>query len=270
VTPQRKHGIATAAAAALLATAFSPGQVAPTSAAPQTTVLATAALAAASRPLAGKVITIDPGHNGRNWANPEIINRIVYAGNGVYKACNTTGTSVRGGLTEPAHNLWVARKLRRILERRGARVVFTRTTNRGVGPCITRRARIGNRAKADVVLSIHADGNDAPSTRGFHIIRSTGMVGGDRVERASKRLARTVSRAFHAKTGMPYSTYVGGRHAVMPRRDIGGMNLSKRPAVMVETGNMRNATDASLLSSRSFRLREARALARGLQRFLTH
>jgi N-acetylmuramoyl-L-alanine amidase len=112
-------------------------------------------------------------------------------------------------------------------------VVFTRTTNRGVGPCITRRAKIGNRAKADAVLSIHADGNDARTARGFHIIRSTGMVGGDRVE-----------------------------------RDIGGMNLSRRPAVMVEMGNMRNATDAALLSSRSFRLRAARALARGLQRFL--
>ncbi|MDQ3432312.1 MAG: N-acetylmuramoyl-L-alanine amidase [Actinomycetota bacterium] len=259
-------GAAVAAALAVLAATLGPGQVAPTSATPPAV---TAAAASASRPLAGKVITIDPGHNGRNWAHPEIINRIVYAGNGVHKACNTTGTSTRRGLQESAHNLWVARKLRRILERRGARVVFTRTTNRGVGPCITRRAKIGNRAKSDAVLSIHADGNDAPTARGFHIIRSTGMVGGDRVERASKRLARTVRNAFRARTGMPYSTYVGGRNAMMPRRDIGGMNLSKRPAVMVETGNMRHATDAALLSSRSFRLREARALARGLQRFLT-
>ena len=216
----------------MCAATLGPGQVTPTSATPPATPLATAA-AAVSRPLAGRVITIDPGHNGRNWAHPEIINRIVYAGNGVYKACNTTGTSTRRGLQESAHNLWAARKLRRILERRGARVVFTRTTNRGVGPCITRRAKIGNRAKADAVLSIHADGNDARTARGFHIIRSTGMVGGDRVE-----------------------------------RDIGGMNLSRRPAVMVEMGNMRNATDAALLSSRSFRLRAARALARGLQRFL--
>ncbi len=224
------HSAAAAAALTVCVATLAPGQVAPTSATPP----AAAAVAAAhSRPLAGKVITIDPGHNGRNWAHPEIINRIVYAGNGVYKACNTTGTSTRRGLQESAHNLWVARKLRRILERRGARVVFTRTTNRGVGPCITRRAKIGNRAKADAVLSIHADGNDARTARGFHIIRSTGMVGGDRVE-----------------------------------RDIGGMNLSRRPAVMVEMGNMRNATDAALLSSRSFRLRAARALARGLQRFL--
>jgi N-acetylmuramoyl-L-alanine amidase len=38
--------------------------------------------------------------------------------------------------------------------------------------------------------------------------------------------------------------------------------------VFIETGNMRNATDAALLESSDFRQREAQALAVALDRFL--
>jgi N-acetylmuramoyl-L-alanine amidase len=66
---------------------------------------------------------------------------------------------------------------------------------------------------------------------------------------------------------MPYSTYVG-RTGLDIRSDLGGLNLSDVPKVFIETGNMRNSTDAALLTSRRFRERAARALAAGLQRFL--
>jgi N-acetylmuramoyl-L-alanine amidase len=52
------------------------------------------------------------------------------------------------------------------------------------------------------------------------------------------------------------------------RSDLGGLNLSDVPKIFIETGNMRNATDASLLAGPTFRQREARALARGLATFL--
>ena len=54
----------------------------------------------------------------------------------------------------------------------------------------------------------------------------------------------------------------------MARSDLGGLNLSDVPKVFIETGNMRNATDARLLVTPSFRQRAARALARGLERFV--
>ena len=66
---------------------------------------------------------------------------------------------------------------------------------------------------------------------------------------------------------MPLSTYTGS-NGLDVRSDLGGLNLSNVPKVFVETGNLRNATDAKLLSSQRFRQRAAGALARGLAAFL--
>src|ERR1700730_14012922 len=97
------------------------------------------AVAALVLPLHGKTIVIDPGHNGANWAHPSEINRFVDAG-GFRKACDTTGTSTNNGYPEAAYNFDVATRLARILRAAGARVVLTRTTDSGVGPCINERA----------------------------------------------------------------------------------------------------------------------------------
>ncbi|MFL6100455.1 MAG: N-acetylmuramoyl-L-alanine amidase [Actinomycetales bacterium] len=219
--------------------------------------------------LAGKVIVIDPGHNGGNFTHPSEINRLVDAGFGQRKACNTTGTSTNAGYTEAAYTFDVAKRLAAVLRARGAKVVMTRATNTGVGPCINERAAIGNAAHADAVLSIHGDGSTASGARGFHVIIAQRMMGGSAVQRSSQRLGDDIRSAFRSGAGMPYSTYTGGGTAETHRTDIGGLNLSTRPAVMVETGNMRSATDARLMSSASWRQRAAAALAAGLARYLT-
>jgi N-acetylmuramoyl-L-alanine amidase len=218
--------------------------------------------------LAGKIIVIDPGHNGGNFSHPAQISRLVDAGFGQRKACNTTGTSTNAGYSEAAYTFDVAIRLAAVLRAQGAKVVLTRTTNSGVGPCINERAAIGNAAHADAVLSIHGDGSTAAGARGFHVIIATHMMGGAAVIRASQRLGDDVRAAFRSGAGMPYSTYTGGGTAETHRADIGGLNLSTRPAVMIETGNMRSATDAGLMSSSSWRQRAAVALAAGLTRYL--
>jgi N-acetylmuramoyl-L-alanine amidase len=218
--------------------------------------------------LAGLVIVIDPGHNGGNFSHTAEINRQVDAGFGQRKACNTTGTSTNGGYTEAAYTFDVAQRLAAVLRGRGAKVVMTRTSNSGVGPCIDQRAAIGNAAHASAVLSIHGDGNLAAGARGFQIIVATRMMGGTTIQRDSQALADDVRAAFRSGTGMPYSNYSGGGTAETHRSDIGGLNLSTRPAVMIETGNMRSATDAALMTSAAFRQREAVALAAGLARYL--
>jgi N-acetylmuramoyl-L-alanine amidase len=218
--------------------------------------------------LAGKVIVIDPGHNGGNGSHSAQINRPVDAGFGLRKPCNTTGTATNAGYSEASYTFDVATRLASVLRARGATVVMTRTSNSGVGPCIDRRAAIGNAAHADAVLSIHGDGSLGSGARGFHVIIAQRMAGGAAVQRASQRLGDDVRAAFRAGTGMPYSTYTGGGVAETHRSDIGGLNLSTRPAVMIETGNMRSATDARLMSSATWRQREAQALAAGLAAFL--
>lgn len=230
------------------------------------TVAVVAAAAGHDSVLAGKMIAIDPGHNGRNWAHPAAINRLVDAGT-LRKACDTTGTSTSSGYPEPAFTFDVALRLRAILRAAGARVVLTRTSNAGWGPCITERAAIGNRAKADAAVSIHADGGPA-SGRGFHVIYPPSLRGlTDDIAKPSRCFALAMRTAYRAGARMPYATYLGG-NGLSVRSDLGGLNLSDVPKVFVETGNMRSGADARLLESPAFRQRIARALAAGLTRFL--
>jgi N-acetylmuramoyl-L-alanine amidase len=223
--------------------------------------------ASADTSLAGRTIYVDAGHNGANGRSPQIINRLVDAGNGIRKPCNTTGTQTNDGrLTESAFNLRVAMHLRAKLRARGANVVMTRTTDDGVGPCIDRRAAIGNRAKADAVISIHADGGP-PRGRGFHVIYPGRIRGSDPARlRASRRLAVLTRSALWSR-GQRSANYIG-RSGLDERTDLGGLNLSTRPAVFVELGNMRNARDARQMRSPAYRDRVAGALALGLVRFL--
>lgn len=215
--------------------------------------------------LSGRVIVVDPGHNGRYIR--AVNTRLVPDGRGGRKACNTSGTASTGGYAEHAFTWSVATKLTSQLRARGATVILTRPDDRGVGPCVDERAAIGNRSRADLVLSIHADGARARD-RGFHIIRSTRMAGGTDVTRRSARLATITRESVSRVTGMPRSNYLGGGTAITPRADIAGLNLSRVPAVMLEAGNMRSAADLRLLRSRSFHTRQAKALTQAAVRFL--
>lgn len=217
--------------------------------------------------LAGARIAIDPGHNGRNWAHPDKINRQVAVGKGMRKACDTTGTETTSGYTESRFNMSVARKLTRKLRGAGARVRLTRRDDDGVGPCINRRARIGNRFQADAAVSIHADGGPA-SGRGFHVIYPSRIKGlTDDIYWRSRKLARKLRGAYAKRTGLPPSSYAGSR-GLDRRPDLGGLRLSDVPKVFIETGNMRNAADANRLRRNSFRKRIAHGIAHGLRRFL--
>ncbi len=129
----------------------SPSPSGPASKAPQS------GKARPGKPLAGKIVGIDPGHNGGNGADPAYINAIIWNGR-ESETCDTTGTQTAAGYTEARFNFNVARYLRADLEAAGARVVMTRTNNHGVGPCVNRRARIIDNAHANVAIDIHADG----------------------------------------------------------------------------------------------------------------
>ena len=78
------------------------------------------------RPLAGKVVVIDPGHQLGNHNFPSKINRPVPAG-GFRKPCNTTGTATNGGYPEATMAWRVSKLLQARLERAGATVKLTRS-----------------------------------------------------------------------------------------------------------------------------------------------
>jgi N-acetylmuramoyl-L-alanine amidase len=89
----------------------------------------------------------------------------------------------------------------------------------------------------------------------------------DGIIEPSKQLALDVRDAYRSATDVPYSTYLG-RDGLDARDDLGGLNLSTVPKVFIETGNMRNATDAALLEDAAFRQRIAEGIATGLLNFV--
>jgi N-acetylmuramoyl-L-alanine amidase len=68
---------------------------------------------------------------------------------------------------------------------------------------------------------------------------------------------------------MPVSNY-DGVAGFQPRDDLAGLNLTTMPKVLIEVGNMRNATDAAMMVSTGFQRRAARAMAAAVITFLTH
>jgi N-acetylmuramoyl-L-alanine amidase len=221
--------------------------------------------ATASGVLDGQVVLVDPGHNGGNAGAPSIINRLIWNGR-ESETCDTTGTETDGGYTEAQFNWNVARYLTADLRAEGATVVLTRTSNTGVGPCVTRRAAIGNHAHADAGVSIHADGGPADG-RGFAILEPVADGVNNAIVGPSAVLGADLRSAFAAGTHEPVSSY-DGVNGIQPRDDLGGINLSTVPKVFIECANMRNATDAARVTSPAWQARAARAIARGLTTFL--
>lgn len=216
-------------------------------------------------PLAGKVIGIDPGHNGRNWTDPSFLAHQVWNGR-EWEDCDTTGTQTAGGFTEAKFNFIVATDLAAILRRDGARVVMTRKNNRGIGPCVNTRARILDRARANVSIDIHADYGPA-SGRGFTVLEPVADGPNNKVIKSSVRFGRDVHLEFLRHTPLSVSDYYG-RDGYIFRNDLAGLNLTTMPKVLIECGNMNNAADARLLTSVRVQRGIAWALALAIIRFL--
>ena len=187
-----------------------------------------------------------PGHNGGNASHAAEIRKRVWIGNG-YKPCNQVGTSTRGGYPEHAFNFDVALRVKASLEALGAKVHMTRTTDTGVGPCVNVRGKFGEKVGADITVSIHGDGSSL-SHRGFFVMRP-GLVAGytDDIRTESSVLA-TAMRNGVADAGLPIANYYA-TNGMITRTDLGTLNWSDVPIVMIELGNMKNATDAGSITS---------------------
>lgn len=228
-------------------------------------VLVPAAPASATGILAGKIVGIDPGHNGRNYTDPSFLNKQVWNGR-EWENCDTTGTQTRGGYSEHAFNWAVANYLAQKLRAEGAQVVWTRSSDTGIGPCVDQRARLLNHGHANISIDIHADGG--PTTgRGFAILLPVADGPNDRVIRASVRFGGYLRNRMAGMTGMPVSTY-DGTNGFAYRNDLAGLNLTTEPKVLIECGNMRSSTDASLLTSKTWQQKAANAMLSAINKML--
>lgn len=224
---------------------------------------------AAEKPLTGRIIAIDPGHQLGN-SNPRFAEQMSATkfNGSIVKGCNTTGTATNAGLPEATFNWQVAKRLRKLLKAQGATVVFTRSSNSrdAWGPCTWDRARIGTEANADAMISIHADGA-ASSGRGFHVIAPSAIKGWTTdVAKSGRRLARAMISGM-TKAGAEPATYLSSTLSV--RGDQSTLNFSDVPTVIVETGNMRNKSDAARMSTPQGQQQYAEWLAAGIDAYFS-
>jgi N-acetylmuramoyl-L-alanine amidase len=216
-------------------------------------------------PLSGIVIALDPGHNGGNASHASEIATPVWIGT-MWKPCNKVGTSTPSGYPEHAFTFDVALRVKASLEYFGATVYMTRTTDTGVGPCVTVRGQFGAKVHAVVEVSIHGDGA-AASNHGFFVMRPGNVAGWTDDIYAESGVLAVAMREGLKDAGLSVANYYA-TNGIKTRTDLGTLNCSDVPVVEIELGNMKNATDAARMTTRGGRTQYANGLVFGIRRYL--
>jgi N-acetylmuramoyl-L-alanine amidase len=211
--------------------------------------------------ITGMSVFLDPGHSGLSDSS---MSKQVPNGRGGTKDCETSGTSTNDGYAEHSFTWDVATRVRAALDTLGVHTQMSRPDDASVAPCVDARAAAANVMRPDADVSIHADGGPA-SGRGFHVNYSAPPL--NDVQKGPAVQLATVMRDSMAAAGMQPSSYIGS-DGLYGRADLAGLNLAEYPAVLVETGNMRNAEDAAQMESGDGRQRYADAITRGIIAYL--
>ncbi|MGE0219767.1 Rv3717 family N-acetylmuramoyl-L-alanine amidase [Mycolicibacterium sp.] len=217
---------------------------------------------AAPATIVGKIVFLDPGHNGANDAS---ISRQVPTGRGGTKDCQASGTSTEDGYAEHTFAWDTTLRIRQALTAYGVRTAMSRGDDTGLGPCVDERAAMANALTPNAVVSIHADGGP-PTGRGFHVLYSSPPLNAAQAG-PSVQFAK-IMRDQLAGSGIPPSTYIG-QQGLNPRSDIAGLNLAQYPSILVELGNMKNPADSALMKTPEGRQKYADAVVRGIVAFLS-
>lgn len=184
------------------------------------------------------LVVIDPGHQSRANTEQEPIG----PGAAETKIKVTGGTSgVATGKPEYKLTLEASVVLGQLLESKGAKVVYTRTTD-NVNLSNQERAAIANQNHADLFVRIHADGSTDRNVHGLSVLTPasndpyTKGIFGDSLK-ASQFIINEISKNSAVKVnGISY------------RSDMAGFNWSKVPCTLVELGFMTNPAEDKELS----------------------
>jgi N-acetylmuramoyl-L-alanine amidase len=218
-----------------------------------------------------QTIVIDPGHGG-----------------------DDNGVTAAGGVLEKNITLEVARRVKTLVETRlGIRVLLTREDDRRVP--IDERASLANNNKADLFISLHANGSFVPSVSGSEVYylaldqemeearreaqdrsvslpvlggatRTIDVVRWDMAQvphlDRSEVLARFLEEELRSR--VPAAPRALRR---APLRALVGANM---PAVLVEMGYLTNAAQVTRLAAGDFQTAVTQAIYEAVLRFRSH
>lgn len=203
------------------------------------------------------VVVIDPGHQQK----PDLGLEPIGPGSKQMKEKVAGGvTGIATGFPEYAQALAISLRLRDVLVAKGITVVMVRTTN-PVDIPNSKRALIGNAAKADLVVRVHLNGSTDTSMTGIDTLYPAGNAWVKAIQAPSLRAARAVqAAAVGATRAMDRGT--------LGRSDMSGFNFSTRPSVLVECGYLSNPAEDRAIANAAYQQKLANGIAAGVMAFL--
>ncbi|WP_203363358.1 N-acetylmuramoyl-L-alanine amidase [Bacillus sp. REN10] len=203
------------------------------------------------------LICIDPGHQLKANLEPEPIGP--GAQETKYKVSGGTTGAVTG-TPEHALTLKASILLKKELEKKGFRVIMTRTTA-DVNISNKERAEIANQQEADLFVRVHADGSESAKTSGFSVLVPakdtpyTTAIFADS-EQAAKLVLASVSQKIPLyETGLFY------------RSNLSGFNWSKVPVILTEIGFMTNPEEDVKLADSTYLTNLMQLTANGIEQY---
>jgi N-acetylmuramoyl-L-alanine amidase len=203
-----------------------------------------------------KVICIDAGHQARGDKRLEPIG----PGSKKKKPRVTSGTSgTATHRSESSVNLKVALKLRTELEKRGYKVVMVRTKQK-VNIANSKRAKIANKAHADLFIRLHCDSSTDHSIKGLLTIVPAKNKWTGKIVKRSARAGAAVRKAT-------LKTTKAKDRGISKRSDMSGFNYAKVPAIIVEMGVMSNAREDRKLITAAYQRKLVTGMANGIDAY---
>lgn len=201
-----------------------------------------------------KVIVIDPGHADKANLQKEQL------APGSTEMKIKDGGGAEGIVTKTPEyivNMAISMKLRDILQKREYTVIMTKTSN-SVSLGNIERAEIGNKAKADLVIRIHADSSDDTKVTGASMLVPAPINSNtSEIYSISKKYGTEILNIYCNEMKLE-------NRGVVEHSDMTGFNWSKVPVVLIEVGFLSNPSEDKLLSNISYENKIANALADGI------
>lgn len=184
------------------------------------------------------------------------------------------GAASRLGL-EKDYSLDVVLRIKPLLERRGIKVVLTRSTDLFLP--LPQRPAIANGIKDSIFVSVHFNSTSTnPLARGFEIysVAPRGAPAtNDAIPRARdlrEEPANAVDTLSAALAGSVYHAMLG----FVPMEDRGikharfaVLRLCRQPSILIECGFVSNSAEAALISTPAWRQSVAEAIATGIEEY---